>query len=111
MISRMECLNTALELVTGDREASSGDPKENFADIAELWTTYKGVAFEAHDVAAMQILLKIARVKTSPVKADHWVDIAGYAACGGEVSPATAQPKFSVSEQAVIDSLLHEGNR
>jgi len=31
-------------------------------------------------------LLKLARIKTSPEHADHWIDIAGYAACGGEVA-------------------------
>ena len=42
------------------------------------------IYFSSRDVAAMMILLKIARAATS-TKCDHWVDIAGYAACGGEI--------------------------
>ena len=38
----------------------------------------------SRDVAVMMILLKIARVASSK-KSDNWVDIAGYAACGGEI--------------------------
>jgi hypothetical protein len=34
----------------------------------------------------MMILLKIVRSKNSPTKADHYVDMAGYAACAAEVS-------------------------
>ncbi len=30
-------------------------------------------------------LLKIARIATGHGKADNWVDLAGYAACGGEL--------------------------
>ena len=45
------------------------------------------MTFTAHDVAAMMILLKVARLATSPDKWDNWVDIAGYAALGGEVRP------------------------
>jgi hypothetical protein len=40
----------------------------------------------ATDVAVMMGLLKIARIKTSPAHADNWVDLAGYAACGGELA-------------------------
>ncbi len=87
MIPREQCLNTALELVTRDRNESYGDPADNFPDIAAFWTTYKGVAFSAHDVGAMMMLVNIARIKTSPHQPDRWIDCAGYAACGGEVSP------------------------
>lgn len=40
---------------------------------------------EPEDVAAMMSLLKIARVATGHGKADNWIDLAGYAACGGEI--------------------------
>ncbi len=32
----------------------------------------------------MMILMKLSRLATSPAKPDHWIDMAGYAACGGE---------------------------
>lgn len=31
-------------------------------------------------------LLKIARLANNPEHMDSWVDLAGYAACGGEIS-------------------------
>lgn len=33
----------------------------------------------------MMCLFKIARIATGHGKADNWVDLAGYAACGGEL--------------------------
>lgn len=80
-------LGEAATLVSSDRNKDYGDPKDNFGDTAALWSAYKGVTFTAHDVAAMMILLKVARLATSPDKWDNWVDIAGYAALGGEVRP------------------------
>ena len=37
------------------------------------------------DVAAMLALLKIARIASGHAKEDNWIDLAGYAACGGEI--------------------------
>ncbi len=81
-------LNEAAIIVMKDRNVDYGSAEDNFASIAKMWSGYKSVEFSAHDVAAMMILMKVSRVKTSPSKKDHWVDIAGYAACGGEVRPA-----------------------
>lgn len=88
-MNRKEILDIALEIVTKDRNKAYGDPEDNFRDIAELWTTYKGISFAAHDVAVMMILLKVSRLKTSPECPDHWVDISGYSACGGQAYSAT----------------------
>jgi hypothetical protein len=33
----------------------------------------------------MMALVKISRITPSPNIDDHWIDLAGYAACGGEV--------------------------
>lgn len=33
----------------------------------------------------MLALLKIARIASGNAKKDNWVDLAGYAACGGEL--------------------------
>lgn len=83
-MDRESILKNALEIVTKDRNQAYGDPEDNFRDIAGMWSIYKGVKFEAHDVAVMMILLKQCRIKISPDKADHWEDTAGYAACGGQ---------------------------
>lgn len=69
-------------VVNGGRDQQYGQPEDNFALIGKLWSDYLGTEIKAHDVAALMMLLKVARVKTAPDKQDHWVDIAGYAACG-----------------------------
>lgn len=81
---REAVLREALEIVTNDRQASYGTPENNFGVIADLWTTYLDVPIRADDVAAMMILLKVARHKNAR-SMDNAVDIAGYAACMYEV--------------------------
>ena len=85
---RAEVLDMAKELITGDRNQDYGDPMSNFYDIARLWSQYLGTVLSVADVAAMMVLLKVARLKRDQTKLDSWVDIAGYAACGAEVIKA-----------------------
>ena len=74
----------------GDRQQDYGSPAKNFQDIADLWSTYiktsldVDVDIKARDVAHMSILMKISRNVHKP-KRDNWVDMAGYAQCGGKV--------------------------
>lgn len=89
---RRTILLEAEEAVCSDRNKHYGDPEDNFEDIAKLWTAYKNVTFTRGDVAVFMMLVKIARMKTSPDLKDHWVDIAGYAACGW---PATLKSSYS----------------
>lgn len=86
---REEVLDEAKQIVTKDRNSSYGNPEDNFKDIAEMWTTYIGVKFHAHDVAAMMAMVKLSRIKTSPEARDHWVDLAGYSACGYQAYSVT----------------------
>jgi hypothetical protein len=81
-------LNEAKQLIMGDRNQDYGDPKDNFAVIANMWSLYLNHMVHPHDVAAMMIIVKLSRVQTSPGKWDSWVDMAGYAALGGEVMPS-----------------------
>lgn len=85
-MKRAEVLDTAKAYVTKDRAADHGDLEDNFATIAVLWSAYLGFEVKPHDVAAMMGLLKIARLRQNPAHADNWIDLAGYAACGGEIA-------------------------
>lgn len=76
----------AAKIVTQDRNASYGGPERSFETIAQLWAIHLGYKVTASDVAIMMALLKIARLSANPAHADSWIDLAGYAACGGEVS-------------------------
>lgn len=84
-MTRKEILDTAAKCVLGDREQDYGTPENNFALIANLWTGYTGVKFDAQDVACMMILMKLVRIRNGGGTGDSYVDIAGYAACGGEI--------------------------
>jgi len=84
-MTRAELLDQAKACVVGDREQDYGSPEQNFSRIAEFWATYLDYHVTAKDVAAMLALLKIARIASGHAKADNWVDLAGYAACGGEI--------------------------
>lgn len=92
-MTRKEILESALKCVCGDREQDYGSPENNFYTIAKLWSAYLQSTFAnneqtgitSKDVAAMLALMKISRISSGHAKADNWIDLAGYAACGGEI--------------------------
>ena len=86
MNSRTEILKKANECVCGDREQDYGSPEDNFGRIAKLWSVYLDFDITAVDVAMMMSLLKVARVKSGRLHEDNFVDLAGYAACAGEIA-------------------------
>ena len=93
-MTRDEILNAAKQCVCHDRNDQYGSPEDNFKTIAYLWTNYLnagsalrpgvGITIRAKDVAVMMILLKVAGSQ------DNWIDLAGYAACGGEIETREA---------------------
>ena len=78
-------LNRASVLVQGQREKDYGDKKENHNNIAKLWSAYLEIPIEAHDVAIMMALLKIARTKLGAVSKDTYIDMSAYSAIAGEI--------------------------
>lgn len=90
-MNRSEILAAAEKCVNGNRQQDYGTPERSFETIAALWNAYlSGTGFsildiKPDDVAAMLALLKIARIATGHGKDDNWIDLAGYAACGGEI--------------------------
>ena len=86
MTIRTEILCAAESMVNGDRQADYGTPEDNFRNIAGLWSAYLGREVSPVDVAAMMILLKVARTRACSKRRDSWIDIAGYAACGAEAA-------------------------
>lgn len=94
-MTRAEILKTADAIVNGDREKDYNSPEQSFSKIAALWNAYLGVfsMISPKDVAAMMALLKIARIASGHAKEDNWVDLAGYAACGGEIESKGGEGK------------------
>ena len=93
-MTRKEILQTAEKCVCGDREQDYGSPEDNFSTIAKLWEPYLSrkcvfhgadVCVNGEDVAALLALVKIGRIASGNAKVDNWIDLAGYAACGGEI--------------------------
>ena len=93
-MTRAEVLDEAKKCVCGQRQDDYGTPEDNFTTIGYLWSAYIKAAhpdwnialdeFTSKDVAVMMALLKVARIArgSSP---DSFVDLAGYAACAGEI--------------------------
>lgn len=84
--TRESILDRARDCVCGQREEDYGCPEDSFGRIAALWTAYTGVEISPANVAVMMALLKIARLRGNGTHIDSWVDLAGYAACGGEIA-------------------------
>lgn len=93
-MTREDILKKAKECVCGQREQDYGSPENSFATIAALWEAYlmarhpavwASIKITPKDVAAMMALLKIARIAGGNGTDDSWIDLAGYAACGGEL--------------------------
>ena len=107
-MTREEILREALRCVTGEREQQYGSPEDSFMAIAELWTVYLehrcvedngAVLLHPEDVAAMMALLKIARICTGKYKGDNWVDLAGYAACGGACQSGRRPKEWEIKDE------------
>ena len=99
-VSRADILDRAKAIVTGEREKQYGKPEDNFAIIAELWGAYTGYKFSPVDVAMMMALLKVARIKTGVGTVDSFVDLAGYAACAGEIAGRGATVRVQTARDA-----------
>lgn len=85
-MNRKEFLEKVGATVDGQREDDYGAPEQNLKRIASLWGTYLGTIVRPGDVAAMMALLKIARLSQNIYHDDSWLDLAGYAAIGAEIT-------------------------
>lgn len=92
-MSRATILDTAKDIVCGDREEQYDSPENSFSAIAMLWNAYlsnKSHVMDVHitpeDVGLMMTLFKIARMQTGRFKADSYIDACGYLACAGEIA-------------------------
>ena len=85
-MNRKEILREAERIVMGSRQENYGSPESNFANIAAYWSVYLHKSVSPADVAVMMILMKAARLSNKIDHTDSWVDIAGYAANGAELT-------------------------
>ena len=77
-------LREANDIIYGDREKTYGHPSNNLKTIAVMWNAYLNAKNEievnAKDVAALMMLVKVARFANDPSHKDNLVDVCGYAA-------------------------------
>jgi hypothetical protein len=85
-MKRSDILNAADHAVTVDRAATHGALEDSFAAIAAIWSVRLGVTVTPAQVALLMVDLKTVRAWSNPGHADNWIDLAGYAACGGELA-------------------------
>ena len=84
-MKRGRVLQTAFKLVFGPRSKKYGPPLTNHQRIASGWSVIFGKEITPSQVVKALIWLKIARLVNENDE-DSWVDIAGYAAIGSEIS-------------------------
>ena len=124
-MKRAEVLAAAEKCVCGKRQEDYGTPEDNFTTIGLLWGVYLRAAhpelakvlpingIEAKDVAVMMSLLKVARIATGS-SPDSFVDLAGYAACAGEIATqADEQKKRPPSDNTCVlcGAVIPEGTQ
>lgn len=86
MRPKVSVLEEAQSIIYGDREKTYGHPAKNLKTIASMWTAYMNNMDDgnfnvtAKDVAAMMMLVKVARFANDPSHRDNLVDVCGYAA-------------------------------
>lgn len=89
---RDRILQEARKITAVDRNSAYGEPEDNFQSIAKFWNAHLSTRYgpcpklDETDVALMMVGMKAARLAFNPIHRDSWVDVAGYAACGYEVS-------------------------
>ena len=90
---RAQFLDEVEKLVCKDRNVTHGDAEDNFRVIADLWNVYiknsKGEDLNNKDVAIMMCLFKVSRLMSNIDNLENWLDLAGYAACGGGIVKKT----------------------
>lgn len=80
-----EFIKRAEHLISGDRAIQHGCKHTTHRNIAALWSAWLNYNIAPADVAAMMMLLKLARTKAGDYNADDFVDCIGYAGIMGEI--------------------------
>ncbi|QBP30536.1 hypothetical protein SEA_CHARM_55 [Mycobacterium phage Charm] len=95
-------LEEAQRLIHGDRNKNYGHPRDNFSDIAALFSGYLERPISDIDVANLMILVKVARVKDAGYHRDSFTDIAGYAGCVERIYEEEPEPVTETVHTRVI---------
>lgn len=121
-----QIVETAANLVSGDRARTHGDKTDNHQRIAAVWNGILSAAgkqpkqpLNAHDVANLMEGMKIARRYAGSFNVDDYIDGAGYAAVAGEIAgeqerkdqtwaDAAVDPPARVGPEGIVDALAED---
>ncbi|QQV93045.1 hypothetical protein SEA_GANDALF20_56 [Mycobacterium phage Gandalf20] len=105
-------LEEAQRLIHGPRNKNYGHPRENFDDIAALFSAYLERPITDLDVANLMILVKVARVKGTGYHRDSYTDIAGYAGCAERIyeEPVEEDDQLALFDLPLPDDLIRNEN-
>ena len=98
-------LEKASDIICGERERDYGDSNSSLEYIAVAWSAYlsacmnSDVEIAGADVANMMIMLKCIRQCHGEGVIDNWIDMAGYAAIGGEAWSRYAKVHLDEGQQ------------
>ena len=84
-IDRDKILNSASDLINGQRAKDYGDALEMHRRIAAGWSEIVGVNVTPAQAALCMAWLKIARLVETPDHFDSFVDLVAYGALAGEI--------------------------
>jgi len=87
-MNRDETLEKALDIIQGDRHNEYGPAQDHFKEAASVWSLIMRKEVTPTQVILCLAALKLVRLSTKNNHEDSWVDLAGYAALGNEVSSA-----------------------
>tara|TARA_Y100000590_G_C15230229_1_gene829790 strand:- start:62 stop:340 length:279 start_codon:yes stop_codon:yes gene_type:complete len=76
--NRIDLLKKAIEYTDGARLKDYGSPVDNHQNIANIFNAITDKQLTAKDIALVQVATKLARLKSSPKKDDHYIDIMAY---------------------------------
>jgi hypothetical protein len=85
-MTREDTLEKALDIIQGDRHNEYGPAQDHFREAAVVWSLVLKKEVTAAQVILCLAALKLIRLSTKNNHKDSWVDLAGYAALGNEVS-------------------------
>lgn len=85
-MNRNQILQAASNLINGERKTTYGDVAEAHSRIAAIWTALLGYPVSPAQVPLLLAGMKLARLAHDIRHVDSWIDVAGYAALGGEMA-------------------------
>lgn len=85
MTHRRLLLEEGIKITCGDRDASYGEPINNFSNTAAIINAVMGLSLTASDVALIMVCVKMARMGQH-ASDDTYIDAAVYAAIVGELT-------------------------